>query len=116
MQPSMETPRGGSLIHEPPALSADEHARRLRDPARLAALADSELMDAAPEEAFDRFTRLAAHLLSAPTALVSLVDDKRQFFKSALGLSGPLAIERGTPLTHSFCQHVVATSMPLIVT
>ncbi|HEX7667527.1 MAG TPA: diguanylate cyclase, partial [Polyangiaceae bacterium] len=60
-----------------------------------------------PEEAFDRLTRIAAKLLNCPIALVSIVDDTRQFFKSGTGLSGELAEKRGTPLSHAFCQHVV---------
>ena len=58
---------------------------RLNDPARLDALASSGLLDTPPEEDFDRLTRMAARLLHAPVSLVSLVDDKRQFFKSIAG-------------------------------
>ncbi len=72
-------------------------------------------MDAAPDAAFDRFTRLASMLLPAPVALISLVDDQRQFFKSAVGLAEPWASARETPLTHSFCQYAVTSAQPLIV-
>ncbi len=72
-------------------------------------------MDAAADAAFDRFTRLASKLLPAPVTLVSLVDDHRQFFKSAVGLPEPWASARETPLTHSLCQYVVSTAQPLIV-
>ena len=65
--------------------------------------------------AFDRHARLAAQVLNAPVALVSLVDADRQFFKSCLGLPEPWATQRGTPLSHSFCQHAVASREPLIV-
>jgi diguanylate cyclase (GGDEF)-like protein len=88
---------------------------RVQDPARLAALAATGLLDSAPEEAFDRLARLAAELLGAPVALVSLVDDHRQFFKSAIGLPEPWATRRETPLTHSFCKHAVASGQPLAV-
>ena len=54
-------------------------------------------------------------MLNAPVALVSLVDADRQFFKSCLGLPEPWASQRGTPLSHSFCQHAVASREPLIV-
>ncbi|HMB53434.1 MAG TPA: GAF domain-containing sensor histidine kinase [Thermoanaerobaculia bacterium] len=84
------------------------------DPERLAALEASGLLDTAPEAAFDRLTRLAARLLDAPVALVSLVDDRRQFFKSCVGLSGLPAVRRETPLSHSFCQYVTG-GVPLIV-
>lgn len=87
----------------------------LNDPARLAALERSRLLDTPPEEAFDRLTRMASRLLEAPVALVSLVDDQRQFFKSAVGLSGDIAESRATPLSHSYCQHVVRTGATLVV-
>jgi two-component sensor histidine kinase len=72
-------------------------------------------MDSAPEERFDRLTRLVATTLSVPVALVSLVDTKRQFFKSTFGLPEPWKSERETPLSHSFCRHVVERSAPLII-
>ncbi|HMA34333.1 MAG TPA: sensor domain-containing diguanylate cyclase [Chloroflexia bacterium] len=87
----------------------------LASPARLAALRQTALLDSPPEEAFDRLTRLAAHLLGAPIALVSLVDHDRQFFKSAIGLAEPWATARQTPLSYSFCQHVVQARAPFIV-
>jgi diguanylate cyclase (GGDEF)-like protein len=88
----------------------------LSAPARLAALAESGLMDSLPEAAFDRLTRLVARLLRVPTALVSLVDDKRQFFKSAVGFTAePWASQRGTPLSHSFCKHAIAQAGPLVI-
>ena len=82
---------------------------------RLEVLRLTGLMDSPAEASFDRLTRLAARLLHAPVALVSLVDDCRQFFKSAVGLPEPWASARETPLSHSFCQYVVRTSRPLIV-
>lgn len=82
---------------------------------RLNALYQTDLMDSGPEERFDRLTRLVAATLSVPVALVSLVDTKRQFFKSTFGLPEPWKTDRETPLTHSFCQHVVAKAAPLVV-
>ncbi len=91
-------------------------AASLHDPDRLAALADTRLPDSEPEEPFDRLTRMVTRLVGVPVALVSLVDDRRQFFKSQQGMSGWAAESRQTPLTHSFCQHVVIDEAPLIVT
>jgi two-component sensor histidine kinase len=88
----------------------------LKNPERLAALADTHLPDSSPEESFDRLTRLVTRLLGVPVALVSLVDDKRQFFKSQQGLPEPVSQARQTPLTHSFCQIVVIDQAPLVVT
>jgi two-component sensor histidine kinase len=82
---------------------------------RRAALLDSGLLDSPAEAEFDRITALVSRLLHAPVALVSLVDSDRQFFKSSTGLPEPWASARQTPLSHSFCQHVVASAAPLIV-
>lgn len=82
---------------------------------RLAALHASGLLDSPPEKAFDQLTSLASRLLDAPVALISLVDRDRQFFKSHVGLSAALTAARETPLTYSFCQHVVASGEPLVV-
>ena len=84
---------------------------RLDDADRLQALAATGLMDTEPEESFDRLTRLAAQMLEAPVAVVTLLDDQRQFLKSAVGL--PTG-ER--PLSHSFCRHVVEDDAPFVVT
>jgi len=92
-----------------------DHSKPLHDPSRLDALRRTALLDSPPEASFDRLTRLAARLLHVPVALISLVDDRRQFFKSQSGLSEPWATGRQTPLSHSFCQHVVSSGEPLIV-
>ena len=93
-----------------------ELAKALAEPGRLAALHDAALLDTPAEEPFDRLTRLAARVVNAPVALVSAVDRDRQFFKSCLGLPEPWATRRETPLSHSFCQHVVTAREPVIVT
>jgi two-component sensor histidine kinase len=87
----------------------------LSDKGRLDALRLTELMDGAAEESFDTLTRIARTSVRAPVALLSLVDEDRQFFKSQQGLPEPWASERETPLSYSFCRHVVATRMPLII-
>ncbi|SCL29586.1 Stage II sporulation protein E (SpoIIE) [Micromonospora nigra] len=86
----------------------------LGDPDRLRSLAETRL-DAAPDETFDRFARLVADLLDVPVALVSLVDEVRQFFPGAVGLGEPWAACRETPLSHSFCQHVVDIGLPMVL-
>ena len=93
----------------------DTEIDALREPRRLAALHGTDLLDTAPEESFDRFTRLASRMLGAPVSLVSLVDRDRQFFKSSIGLPRPWASRRETPLSHSFCQHAVRSGEPLVV-
>jgi signal transduction histidine kinase len=74
---------------------------------RIEALRETGLLDTMPDDSLDRYTRLAAALLGAEVALVSLVDTDRQFFKSQLGLGAPLCNIRETPLSHSFCKYVV---------
>ncbi|WP_281982739.1 HWE histidine kinase domain-containing protein [Thalassorhabdomicrobium marinisediminis] len=90
-------------------------ARALNDTARLSALEGAGVLDTEQEEAFDRATRLATQIIGTPVSLLSFVDDTRQFFKSQQGLTGWAAEQRGTPLSHSFCQHVVDTDAPLRV-
>jgi serine phosphatase RsbU (regulator of sigma subunit) len=80
---------------------------------RLAALAELGLDRAEADAAFDRLARLATRLIGTPIALVSFVGESRQVFPGSAGLEGPY--ERSSPLTHSFCRHVVATREPLVI-
>ena len=75
------------------------------------------LVDTAPEQPFDKLTKLASEVLSVPIALISIIDwDKdRQVFKSQIGLNEPWASASQTPLSHSICQHVVGRNAPLII-
>ncbi len=82
----------------------------VRDPDRLQAVRSSGLLDSPLEERFDRLTRVAAHALSAPVALLSVVEEDRQFVKSSVGLAEPWHSKREMPLSHSFCQHGVGCS------
>jgi hypothetical protein len=87
----------------------------LDDVSRLKALHETQLMDSAPEESFDRLAKLAAKMLHAPVALISLVDEERQFFKSCFGLAEPWNSARETPLSHSFCRHALDSPEPLVI-
>ena len=87
-------------------------AATAQDPRRLSALRATGLLDSDPDPAFDRHVRLAAEVLNAPVALVSLIDEDRQFLKSCIGVEDT---SRETPLSHSFCQHAVAQREPLVV-
>jgi diguanylate cyclase (GGDEF)-like protein len=77
---------------------------------RLTALHATRLLGSAPEEAFDRITRMAARLLHAPTALVSLVDKDVQWFKSRCGFE-----DTETARDISFCGHAILEHEPLVV-
>ncbi|WP_206453276.1 sensor histidine kinase [Aurantimonas marina] len=80
-----------------------------------AGLTAADLLDTEPEVAFDRITRLASRIIGVPVSLISILDTDRQFFKSQVGLPDVWAERRETPLSHSFCQHVVASGEPLVV-
>src|SRR6266571_1235598 len=77
---------------------------------RLAALRRYCVLDTAAEPSFDRLTQILQYVLCVPTALVSLVDANRQWFKSRVGLD---AAE--TPRGISFCGHAIVESRMLIV-
>lgn len=96
-------------------MDTKEAIRIAQDVERLAVLKQLELLDTPMEATFNRFTHLVSRITNSPISLVSLVDANRQFFKSQVGLAEPLASERETPLSHSFCKHVVAGNTPLIV-
>lgn len=89
---------------------------QVTDERRLASVAASRLVLPTSDPFLDRIAHLVGELLPAPVALVSIVDAQRQVFKGAVGLVEPWASRRETPLTHSFCQYVVATDAPLVVT
>ena len=84
------------------------------DAGRLAALRRAALLDTPPEEAFDRLTRLAARITGAPITRVTLIDEQRQWFKSQHPELRPGDL-RETPLSHSYCSHVVELGRPLRV-
>jgi signal transduction histidine kinase/CheY-like chemotaxis protein len=87
----------------------------LREAERLSDLHATGMLDSPVEDVFDRLTRQASAALGTPVTLLSLVDEDRQFFKSQHGLKEPYATMRETPLSHSFCQHVVAADRPFLV-
>ncbi|WP_426039655.1 PAS domain S-box protein [Brevundimonas sp. DC300-4] len=77
---------------------------------RLAALRHYQILDTGPEAVFDRVTELAADLFGAPIALVSLIDEDRQWFKSAIGLN-----VTETPREQAFCAHTILSDDVMVV-
>lgn len=77
---------------------------------RVQVLHDLKLLDTAPEERFDRLTRLAKRLFNVPIALVTLVDKERQWFKSCVGLD-----TTETPRSVSFCAHAILRDELMLV-
>eukprot|EP01034_Spumella_vulgaris_P043258 gene43258-53698_t len=86
----------GSL---PNQIQDQEEARR------LAALRDLLVLDTSPEPLFDSITRMAAEVCGAPIALISLLDEHRQWFKSNVGLPGVTETARDV----AFCAHAILT-------
>jgi hypothetical protein len=87
----------------------------LKNAERLVIVRASGLLDSPQEEEFDRLTRLASAVLRVPMALITVVDEDRQFLKSAVGMNEPWASSRETPISHSFCQHVTSRVEELVV-
>ena len=77
---------------------------------RLRVLHQCCILDTEPEEVFDDLTRLAARLCKAPIALISLVDEQRQWFKSTFGLE-----VKETHRDWAFCAHAILGTEPLII-
>src|SRR5687767_8218474 len=83
------------MAYQPAAIPANEAAR-------LAALHRYEILDTAAEKAFDDITRLASYICQTPIAMVSLVDRRRQWYKSKVGLE---ISEMDRDIT--FCAHAI---------
>ena len=88
---------------ETPRVPADEQER-------LAQLKSAAILDTQPEERFDRVTRMARRLFGVPIALVSLVDENRQWFKSCDGLD-----VSETSRDISFCGHAILDKQIFVV-
>lgn len=80
------------------------------EPDRLAALHRLDVLDTPPEAELDVITRLAADRFDTPTALISLVDATRQWFKSRYGLEAS-----ETCRNDSFCGHTIAGEGVMVV-
>ncbi len=77
---------------------------------RLAALKEYHILDTGTEQAYDDITALAAHICEVPIAMISLVDEARQWFKSGLGVE-----QQQTPREVAFCAHAILQNKPFIV-
>ncbi len=77
---------------------------------RLAALKSYNILDTGEEEDFDQLTTLASAICQTPIALISLIDDKRQWFKSHPGV--PIT---ETPKEISFCAHAIAEHEIMVI-
>src|SRR5262249_45172580 len=77
---------------------------------RLAALRGLGILDTPPEPAYDELSTLAACICQTPVALISLVDERRQWFKSRFGLP-----TSETPREVAFCAHAILQPDLMIV-
>jgi hypothetical protein len=69
---------------------------------RLAALNSYDVLDTLPEKEYDAITRLASYICQAPIALITLIDNDKQWFKSKVGLD-----ISETPRNEAFCNYTI---------
>lgn len=77
-------------------------ATKLHEHARLLALRRYAILDTPPERSFDTLTRLASEIFCCPFAIITLLDESRQWFKSRHGLDVTT-----TPREIAFCNHTI---------
>lgn len=77
---------------------------------RLKNLREYELLDTPPEEIYDDITLIASEISQTPMSMVTLIDENRQWFKSACGINS-----KETPRNVSFCAHAINEDRMLLV-
>lgn len=80
------------------------------DNERLQALRELLILDTPPEQRFDRIVQFAAEEFEVPIALLSLIDEQRQWFKARVGLD---ICETGRDV--SFCGHAIHAPTTMVV-
>jgi len=94
-------------VHGPRGQRLDAHRR-------LAAVERTGLFGSAPEETFDRFTRLAGQALGVPLTQLSLINAEDEYYKSRFSTVPGLAAGTTAPVARSACQFVVTEGEPLV--
>ncbi|WP_300027529.1 ATP-binding protein [uncultured Maribacter sp.] len=79
-----------------------------REKERLTLLNSYSILDTLPEKDYDNLTKLAAEICQTPISLITLLDDKRQWFKSHYGLG-----VSETPIEDAFCAHAITGDNPI---
>jgi len=82
----------------------------LREEERLLLLREYDILDTPPEQAYDDLVLLASTICKTPIALITLLDEQRQWFKARVGLS-----TASTPREQAFCTHAILDTKTLIV-
>jgi len=77
---------------------------------RLKALGEYKVMDTLPEQAYDNFTKLASIICNTPIALITLLDEERQWFKSRIGLD-----RTEIPRADAICNHAIMSPKTIMV-
>jgi GAF domain-containing protein len=91
-------------------MHAAKQAPTASDAVRVEALEKYAILDTEPEQAFDDLTLLASYVCKTPTALISLVDENRQWFKSKIGITAS-----ETPRQVAFCSVAIQQSDVMVV-
>ena len=91
-------------------MNAAKQAPSAPDAVRVAALEKYAILDTEPEQAFDDLTLLASYVCKTPIALISLVDEDRQWFKSKIGIAAS-----ETPRQVAFCSVAIQQSDVMVV-
>jgi GAF domain-containing protein len=85
-------------------------AKPVHDQERIAALQKYAILDTEPEQAFDDLTLLASFVCKTPIALISLIDEDRQWFKSKVGMTATQS-----PRDIAFCSVAIQQSEVMVV-
>lgn len=119
---ALATHRGDPRFHVPVEDLAERQRKPktqrrgdVRDPARLAALKATGLLDNGNSSGFDRLVEAASRALNCPVSLLTLIEADKQIFKSQRGLPEPWASRGESPLAYSFCAEAAVCRDPLVV-
>ncbi|HSM36811.1 MAG TPA: ATP-binding protein [Longimicrobiales bacterium] len=109
------SPPAASFDAVPVAAGARGPLDRLAADPRVAAIRAEPAGPSGIDTRFRRLSKLAARLLDAPTAFVSLVDEQRRFFAGARGLTASIRQRQALPISETLCDHVAREGRVLAI-